>query len=136
MEAPSLDGKRVLVVEDDCLIADALCDIVRAAGAAPIGPAGSAADAIKLAVHEKLDGVLLNVKLRDSDCMQVVAYLRLRKLPIVLVTGYDRRSLDRRLQDLPYLSKPVSLSALVEQMTAAFCTPHGITRIKGLAPPT
>ena len=117
----SLDGKCVLVGEDDCLIVDALCDMVRAAGAVPIGPAATAADAIKLAMHEELDGVLLNVKLQDSDCMQVAAYLRSRKLPIVLVTGYDRRSLDRRLQDLPYLSKPVSLSALVEQVTAAFC---------------
>jgi CheY-like chemotaxis protein len=122
--ARSLEGKRVLVIEDNDLIAQALCDAIRAAGAVPVGRAGTPAEAIKLATHEELDGALLSANFQESDGRQVAEYLRSRTVPFVLVTGYDRRSFDPRLQDLSYLSKPMLLSDLVEQVAAVFGAAH------------
>ena len=121
-EARSLEGKRVLVIEDNYLIAEALCGAMRAAGAVPVGPVGTPAAAIKLATHEELDGALLTARLHESDGRQVSEYLRSRMVPVVLVTGYD--SSDPRLQDLRYLSKPTLLSDLVEQVAAVFGAGH------------
>jgi DNA-binding response OmpR family regulator len=119
-----LEGKRVMVVDDNYLIAMMLCDVMQAAGAVAIGPVGTSAEAMKLAMHAKLDGVLLELNLPGGGGMQVVEYLRSRKVPVVLVTGYDRLSLDPRVQDLPYLSKPTAASDLVEQMAAALDRLH------------
>lgn len=63
--ARSLEGKRVLVVEGNYLIAIMMCDAMRAAGAVPIGPAATTAEAITLAIDEQLDGALLEAKLGD-----------------------------------------------------------------------
>jgi two-component SAPR family response regulator len=106
-----------------------LYDVMRAAGAVPIGPAGTPADAMKLAVNEKLDGVLPEVNLQADGGMQAVEYLRSEKVPVVLVTGYDRLSLYPRVQELPYLSKPILPSNLVEQVTGALgrAERHGLT---------
>ena len=41
-EARPLEGKRILVVEDNYLVAEALCDVMRDAGAVPLGPVCSA----------------------------------------------------------------------------------------------
>jgi CheY-like chemotaxis protein len=125
--ARSLEGKRVLVIEDNYLIAEALCDAMRAAGAVAVGPTGAPAEAIKLATLEELDGALLDVQLQESDSRQVAEYLRSRIVPVVLVTGHARSSLDPGLQDLPYLSKPTLLSDIVEQVAA--CSARGTNEI-------
>ena len=119
-EARSLEGKRVLVIEDNHLIAEALCDAMRAAGAVPVGPAGTPAEAIKRATHEELDGALLAVQLQEGDGRQVADYLRSRMVPVVLVSGYGRSSRDPRLQDRSYLRKPTLLADLREQVAATF----------------
>lgn len=99
--ARSLEGKRLLVIEDNDLIAEALCDAVRAAGAAPVGPAGTPAEGIKLATQEELDGALLDAKFRESGGRLVAEYLRSKMVPTVLVTGYDRSSLVRVFKTCP-----------------------------------
>ena len=79
---------------------------MRGAGAVPVGPAGTAAEAIRLAGEEELDGVLLEVRRHESDAgVQVAQYLRTKAVPNVLVTGYDRLARDPRLQHLPYLEQ-------------------------------
>jgi hypothetical protein len=45
-------------------------------------------------------------------------------VPVVLVTGHARSSLDPGLPDLPYLSKPTLLSDIVEQVAAVFGAGH------------
>src|SRR4051812_8451000 len=64
--ARPLEGKRVLVVEDDFLIAAAACKAMRDAGAAAVVPVASPSAAIEIATHEKLDGVILDVVIHDD----------------------------------------------------------------------
>jgi CheY-like chemotaxis protein len=115
-----LEGKRILVVEDHPVIAEMLCSALRNAGAAPVGPAATSDDAINLAARETLDGVLLDVELQQSNGVKVAEYLRARRVPFVLLTGYDEASLHPELRGAPYLGKPTLPSELLEKAVAAF----------------
>jgi CheY-like chemotaxis protein len=115
-----LEGKRILVVEDDYLLAEAVCEVLRDAGAMPIGPVGNAALAIKVASTEALDGVLLDVKLQETNGSRVAAYLRSKKVPFLLLTGYSNEALDAGLRAAPHLAKPAAPGDLVEAAVAVF----------------
>lgn len=115
-----LKDMRVLIVEDDYLVAQALRDAIEEAGARAVGPVASAADAINLAMREKLDGVLLDVKLQGTNGATVAEALRSKHVPFVLVTGYDEEALDSRLQRAHRLTKPVLFADLVEKAAAVF----------------
>ena len=65
--AATLNRKKVLIVEDDFLIAQGLSDVMRDAGYAVYAPVGSSAAALRLLRDERPDGVLLDVELTDSD---------------------------------------------------------------------
>jgi CheY-like chemotaxis protein len=97
-----LEGKRILVVEDHPLIAEMLCSALRNAGAVPVGPAATSADAIDIATEEALDGVLLDVELQQTNGVKVADYLRAKNVPFVLLTGYDEVALDPSLRGAPY----------------------------------
>jgi CheY-like chemotaxis protein len=118
--ARPLEGKRVLVVEDNYLIGEALCEVIRDAGAVTIGPVGSPDAAIEAVRQHVLDGVLLDVKLQGVNGSTVAEYLRGKNVPFVLVTGYPKQGLPPQLQAFPQLAKPVLPSDLVEAATAAF----------------
>ena len=115
-----LEGKRILVVEDDYLLAEAVCEVLRHAGALPIGPVGNAALAIKAASTEALDGVLLDVKLQDTNGLKVADYLRSKKVPFLLSTVYLKEALHAGLRAAPQIAKPASPSDLVEAAVAVF----------------
>jgi len=119
-----LHGKRILVVEDSYLAAEELCDTLRSAGALPIGPVGSVADAINTAEQEQLDGVLLDVGLQSVNGSKVAEYLRLKKVPFVLVTGFEKAALHPELKSAPYLTKPVLRDDLVKAILSMIALPQ------------
>jgi len=129
-----LEGKRVLVVEDNYLIADEYCEVLRAAGAVPIGPVASAAAAIEAAGRHVLDGVLLDVKLQGVNSFSVAKYLQSKKVPFLLVTGCPQEILQPRLQRAHSITKPSLPSDLVEAAAQAFGL-QAEAPLSNLAPP-
>lgn len=84
-----LRGQRILVVEDNFLIADEVCDALRSCGCVVIGPAAGLESAMALAREEAIDAALLDINLRGERCFAVADLLRGRSVPFVFLSGYD-----------------------------------------------
>lgn len=101
-----LAGKRILIVEDEPLIAMVLSDFLEDARCTVVGPAQSPERASQLAQCERLDAALVDGNLAGRPVDQIVAQLRDRRIPFVFVTGYGRDALPSTSQDAPIVEKP------------------------------
>jgi CheY-like chemotaxis protein len=118
-----LDGLRVLVVEDELIIALELEDLLGRLGCEVVEAAPTVKRALRAAERQHPDVAVLDVNLHGERVTPVAEALRQQGVPFVLVTGYGRERLaDRALQDAPCLRKPVDCrqiaSALTEVMAA------------------
>ena len=112
---PGLAGSRVLVAEDDALIATELQDLLSEEGAEILGPVPTVRSAMAAIGAERPDAAVLDVNLRDASSAPVADALRAAGVPVVLVTGYPPHLLDDpSLRDAPILSKPISPRELLE----------------------
>lgn len=112
-----LTGRRVLVVEDDFMIAKLIASAFEADGAEIVGPAATVKDALTLiAGEERIDGAVLDVNLRGETVYPVADVLRSKGVPIVFTTGYDKSRLASRFADMPCLEKPLRLERLVQAL--------------------
>jgi len=109
----SLTSKRVLVVEDDFLIAKDLTDAVtQAKGEAVV--VASAALAVDKIERESIDCALLNVNLDGEPSVLAASHLKAHNVPFVVVTGYSKETLPPDFLDAPYLSKPITRPELID----------------------
>ena len=109
----SLSGKRILIVEDNYLVAEDLRQIIHGADG-EVGQASSTAkDALASLEGERFDGVLLDVQLQDGTCVEVARQLERRHIPFVVVSGYLHEWLAPELQNAPYLAKPFDRDELI-----------------------
>jgi AmiR/NasT family two-component response regulator len=103
---------RVLVAEDDPLIALGLCERLRSLGHEPIGPASDGEQAIEMARASDPDLYLFDIEMPNLDGLQAATQLArdgLRR-PVVVVTGVDDPTLvERSIASgvSAYLTKPV-----------------------------
>jgi len=117
MNGPRLAGRRVLIVEDNFIIAAALARIFKAQGAELLGPAGTVSDALALiADNEIIDGAALDVNLRGEMVYPVANVLRAKKVPIVFMTGYDDASIAPGYTDFPCMQKPFTIERLMQAL--------------------
>lgn len=115
-----LEGRRVLVVEDEALIALDLCLVLEDLGCAPVGPAASVAAAMDLLrVEAALDAALLDETLGTMLVTPVAEALARRGVPFVVVSGRARSmSSNPLLLDAPRLSKPARTQRIAQALTA------------------
>jgi len=83
-----LSGNRVLVVEDDALLAISLADELVAEGATVVGPAATVADALEVIASTELDGAVVDINLGGKAAFPVADALADRHIPFVFATGY------------------------------------------------
>jgi DNA-binding NtrC family response regulator len=115
-----LAGRRILIVEDEFLLAMELELLVRRRGCLVLGPASSVEHALALIDGEPPDAALLDVNLKGERATPIAAALIARGVPFVLITGYSRPQLSEpELRDAPRIDKPVSGRALCRAMTHA-----------------
>jgi DNA-binding LytR/AlgR family response regulator len=105
----ALRGFRILVVEDELLIAMELEALLHHLACEVIGPAASVRRALGLLDRERPDAGLLDLNLKGQPATPVAAELRARRVPFVLVTGYGAALASApELRDAPRVSKPIS----------------------------
>ena len=107
-------GARVLVVEDESLLAETLCDLMQDAGCEPIGPAATVAAALRLIDKAAIDVAVLDIRLLSEMSFPVAYALRRRGIPLLFLTSYAQHQLPDDLADALVIEKPFSPPALVE----------------------
>lgn len=108
---PPLDGLRILVVEDEYLLAADVARLLEQDGAEVVGPFPTVGQALShLAKEDMPDFALLDVNLRGELVFPVAELLLSQEVPFLFVTGYDSGALPEIFADQPRLEKPVDLS--------------------------
>ncbi len=111
----SLEGSRILIVEDDFLLATYLQKLVEKAGGQVVGLAGTLDKALALVERAAPDVAVLDVNLGNASTRPVAEALDTLKVPFVVVTGYGDNDLRAEvLREAPRLDKPVKAEALIE----------------------
>ena len=117
----SLAGLRVLVVEDEYMVADHIGMMLNDLGCEVAGFASTVNEALDLVRSEQLDGVLLDGNLNGDSSGPVAIELRLRSIPFVVATGYGQLELNAvALNGAPRLGKPFSNVEFERTLVAAF----------------
>jgi len=101
-----LQGQRILIVEDQSLIAMELQDLLDKAGASIVGPVGRLHRALSIAESSGLDAALLDVDLNGERCWPVADALSRRGIPFAFTTGYSNIVMPERFARRPTLPKP------------------------------
>jgi CheY-like chemotaxis protein len=103
---------RILVLEDEPLIAMVVEDWLAELAYETVGPVGSASAALVLIESASPDAAILDVSLGTGDSTAVAAALRARSIPFAFATGRGTASIDPRFRDAPILAKPYDLESL------------------------
>lgn len=113
-------GLRVMVLEDEAVIAMLLGDMLEDLGCEVVGPAATSRDALSLIAAAPPDMALLDVNLsRGESSYEVAAALADRSVPFVFVTGHGPGGLRPEFRDHPTLQKPFHRAALVDAVRRA-----------------
>ena len=117
LSTSALRGRRILVVEDEYMMAEDLRRDLEKVGAEVVGPVPSVADALRLLAREEgLDGAVLDVNLRGEKAYPVADALRQRGVPFVLATGYEQWALPEAYKEVSRCDKPVDLRHLARAL--------------------
>lgn len=115
--ATSLRGRRILVVEDEYMLAEDLRQNLEELGAQVLGPVATVAQALTLLQSEdSLDAAVLDVNLQGDFVFPVLELLRNKRVPFVLATGYDRWALPAAYADVPRCEKPLDMRRLAKAL--------------------
>jgi CheY-like chemotaxis protein len=108
----TLVGKRVLVVEDEMLLALDLEEALHREGSQVIGPAGNLRQAMQLAEGDAVDAAILDVNLAGEPVFPVAKLLLARRIPFVFATAYSGTDeiYPAEVRAAPRLSKPYTIS--------------------------
>jgi DNA-binding NtrC family response regulator len=113
-----LAGRKVLVVEDEMLVAIDYCERLAEAGAQILGPYTSVTQALKCVDSSDVDVAVLDYALSDQTSDPLQTALERRGIPFVVVSAYPR-VLVRRNPQQEVLSKPISPDVLCKSVKEA-----------------
>ncbi len=116
------EAKRILVVEDEALVAMLVEDALADAGYDVLGPATTVSEALALLGRERPDAVVLDLNLAGESSTPVADTLAQRGIPYVIATGYGASALPPGHERAAVLAKPydpTELAAVLERICAA-----------------
>ena len=102
-----LQGRRILVVEDEALVAMLVEDALLDAGCSVVGPVATVAEALALLEQGEMpEAAVLDLNLAGETSTPVADALTRRGVPFVVATGYGAAGLPPEHRDVPVLAKP------------------------------
>jgi CheY-like chemotaxis protein len=120
MGSSALRDLRILVVEDEYLIAMSLADALQNAGSVVVGPVPSVDKAIqKIESEPHIDAAVVDVNLGGVLAYAVADMLIARKIPFVFTSGYEDNVLRNRYAQVKNCPKPYLFRAMEEALVEA-----------------
>jgi two-component sensor histidine kinase len=116
----SLAGRRILLVEDEVMVAWALEDMLSGLGCAVVGPAARIDQALELIETINVDAAVLDINLNGEEGYPVADALRARGVPFIISTGYHKSGLQEAYRSYPMLQKPYQRSKLGNELVRLF----------------
>ena len=101
-----LAGRRILVVEDEVVVAMMVEDLLLDLGCEVVGPAARLDQGLRLAADEALDAAILDVNLNDRRSYPIAEELRRRGVPFLFATGYAAEEVRCHDAEAPIIRKP------------------------------
>ena len=125
-----VSGNRVMIVEDEALVAMVVAESLTELGYLVIGPYSRASAAMAAIKDDDIDAAILDVNLGGELVYPLADALVTRAVPFIFVTGYGAESIDRRFANVPILQKPIerlTLQRLFEtRQPGAVMPPHAM----------
>jgi CRP-like cAMP-binding protein len=109
---------RILVVEDDRLVAEALSDVVRASGCEVVGTAGQVDAAFSFLDGRRVDGAIVDVNLGGTMSFPVCEELQRRQVPFFFLSGHDASVIPPAFAGHALLRKPIEQDHLTVALAA------------------
>jgi DNA-binding response OmpR family regulator len=111
-----LHGARLLIVEDEYLLAREMADYFESIGANIVGPVGTVERALALIASSRIQIAVLDVNLRDERVYPVADDLTSKKIPFVFASGYGSELEPDVYAGVPRCIKPVELAVLAKAL--------------------
>lgn len=111
-------ARRVLVVDDEVLIAMLLGDMLEDLGCEVVGPALHLDAAMTMARDEAFDWAILDISLEGTPSFPVAEVLLARKTPFVFASGYGAAVAGSGFEHVPVIQKPFSMAQLSSALDA------------------
>lgn len=109
---------RVLIVEDNLMIAMLLEEFLEQCGCTAAATAGTLAQALAAADLPDIDCAVLDVNLGQDRVWPAAEKLAERSIPFVISTGYGIAEFPARFRGYPLVAKPVTQGALARGLSA------------------
>jgi CheY-like chemotaxis protein len=106
-------GRRVLIVEDEAMIAGLIETILSAAGWSVVGPVATLERALETIELERLDAALLDVRINGHDAFAVADVLMARRIPFIFVSGFTRKQMPPAYRHCAHIAKPFTPDAIL-----------------------
>jgi CheY-like chemotaxis protein len=117
LEARPLEGRRVLVIEDEYFLADDIVGALTALGARIVGPYGDLEEAADIVGRDvAIDAAVMDINLRSQMVFPLARLLRSRQVPLVFTTGYDKSAIEPEFRDVRLWSKPLDINAMAREL--------------------
>jgi CheY-like chemotaxis protein len=114
----TIQGKRILIVEDEFLIATTASEMLEELGAIIVGPAATVPQALNLVEKEAIDIALLDINLYGQSSSVVATSLESQGIPVVFATGYGKGD-GKDSAGRYVLGKPYTQEKLARQLCRA-----------------
>jgi DNA-binding NtrC family response regulator len=111
-----LHGARLLIVEDEYLLAREMADYFENLGAEIVGPVGTVAQALALIASSHIQIAVLDVNLRDERVYPVADVLTLKQIPFVFASGYGSELEPEVYAGAPSIIKPIEFDVLAKTL--------------------
>jgi CheY-like chemotaxis protein len=128
-------GLRVLLVEDQMIVAMEIEDTLRGLGCVVVGPVGTLESAVRLAREEALDAAVLDVSLDGDYVFPVAEELKRREIPFIFATGCGDHILPDKWHGQVHLGKPFNREQLEKLLRNISSTSTEISRIESAVRP-
>ena len=115
-EPISLEGKRILIVEDSPVVGPFTADLLEELGCVVVGPAPNMAAGRALIDSAEVDAALMDVHIRGERVFALCETLSAKGVPFVLTSGYADWNMPEKWRDRPRLQKPYTLDKVEEAL--------------------